>query len=138
MSIHYLLTGDERCIGTIDDLCAFFDSEFGNAIRRDYSKQRYRGFTERFVSFMLLSKMHAYEITGNTKYLADAKDQVDHLYNMQNTPFDKKNPDGSWRHNSDDHGEGGDNWGSSIWMSTYVIDGLFQYWMLTVTSAFPR
>jgi hypothetical protein len=136
-AIHYLLTGDDRFVGTIEDICAFFNSDFGSFIRQDYSRRRFRGFTERFAAFAMLAKMHAYDIIGKPEYLADARQQVDHLYDMQNTPVDKQKPDGSWRHNSGDHGEGGDNWGSSIWMSTYLIDGLFQYWLLTGDARVP-
>lgn len=137
LAVHYLLTGDERCVGTIEDLCAFFDSDFGNFIRIDYAKKPHV-WTERFAAFTLLSKLHAYQITGNPTYLADAKQQVDNVRDMQLNPPDQMNdkspalrqhPDGSWRHSSEHHADG-EGFGSSIWMSTYLIDGLFQYWLL--------
>lgn len=138
LAAHYLLTGDDRCIGTIEDLCAFFDSDFGAFIRNNYSK-RPRGWTERFAAFTLLGKLHAYEITGREQYLEDARQQIANVRDMQLAPPDQMNdrssplhlhPDGSWRHSSDHHGDG-EGFGSSIWMSTYLIDGIFQYWLLT-------
>ena len=138
LATHYLLTGDDRCLGTIEDICAFFDSDFGAFIRNNYSK-RPRGWTERFAAFTLLSKLHAYQVTGRAQYLEDAKQQIANVRDMQLAPPDQKNdrspalhlhPDGSWRHSSDHHGDG-EGFGSSIWMSTYLIDGIFQYWLLT-------
>lgn len=138
LAAHYLLTGDERCLGTIDDICAFFDSDFGAFIRNNYSKKP-RGWTERFAAFTLLSKLHAYQVTGRAQYLEDAKQQIANVRDMQLSPPDQKNDrspalrlhsDGSWRHSSDHHGDG-EGFGSSIWMSTYLIDGIFQYWLLT-------
>ena len=78
------------------------------------------------------------QVTGREQYLADAKQQIDNVRDMQLSPPDQMNdcspalrlhPDGSWRHSSEHHGDG-EGFGSSIWMSTYLIDGIFQYWLL--------
>jgi hypothetical protein len=144
LAVHYLLTGDERCLSTIEDLCAFFDSDFGAFIRNNYSKKP-RGWTERFAAFTLLSKLHAYQLTGREPYLADARQQIDNVRDMQLSPPDQMNdrspalhlhPDGSWRHSSEHHSDG-EGFGSSIWMSTYLIDGIFQYWLLTGDARCP-
>ena len=138
LAAHYLLSGDERCLDTIEDICAFFDSDFGAFIRNNYSKKP-RGWTERFAAFTLLSKLHAYQVTGRAQYLDDAKQQIANVRDMQLAPPDQMNdqspalrlhPDGAWRHSSEHHGDG-EGFGSSIWMSTYLIDGIFQYWLLT-------
>src|SRR5204863_2655068 len=101
--------------------------------------------TERFAAFTLLSKLHAYQVTGRAQYLEDAKQQIANVRDMQLAPPDQMNdrlpalhlhPDGSWRHSSDHHGDG-EGFGSSIWMSTYLIDGIFKYCLLTCDEWLP-
>lgn len=137
LALHYLLTGDARFQASIDDQCAFWDSEFGSFIRNDYT-QHPRGWNERFAAFAWLNWLHAYQLTGNTHCLLRARELCDNVYNMQFLPTDGFKPDGSWRHSSEHHGEGGNTLGSSVWMSAFLIDAIFQHWLLTGDERCPH
>jgi hypothetical protein len=137
LAVHYWLTGDERVLATLEDLCAFWDSEFGDFIRNDYSVKP-AGWTERFAAFAWLNWLHAWQVTGNPHARERAEEQCHNVYRMQFHPGDGHKPDGSWRHSSDHHGEGGDSLGSSVWMSALLVDAVFQHWLTTGDERCPH
>jgi hypothetical protein len=74
--------------------------------------------------------LHAYELSGDPKLLAKAKRCFEAVYAMQVKPRDGKPPDGAWVHRAQDHGDG-NGWTTSPWMSAFLTDSIWKYWMLT-------
>jgi len=100
-------------------------------------------FTERLAGLGLLAEISAYELTGETRYLAHAKERVGWLYEHQRNNPDKLGDDGSWRNSWNLHED--DSWhpehdvrGTSPWMSENIIDGLWHTWLVTGDARIPE
>lgn len=123
-AVAYLLTGDDRYRRAIDlGLKAW---ETHKAI--EYTARGF--FTERHHAFGMLAYLHAFEVTGEPKYLEKAKRYFDAAYAMQVKPLDGKDPDGAWVHKAEHHGDG-NGWTTSPWMSAFLTDAIWKYWMLS-------
>ena len=123
-AVLYLLTGDERYRRAVERALKAWDRHRGI----EYAG---RGFwTERHHGFGMLAYLHAYEITGEAKHLAKARRYFEAAYAMQVKPADGKGPDGAWVHAASGHGDG-NGWTTSPWMSAFLADAIWKYWMLS-------
>ena len=119
-----MLTGDPR-----------FRDAVGRALKSwdGWTRIEYKGrgfWTERHAAFGMAAYIHAYEITGDPKLLQKAKRYFEAVFSMQVKPVDGKEPDGAWVHSAGSHGDG-NGWTTSPWMSAFLTDGIWKYWMLT-------
>jgi hypothetical protein len=122
----YLLTGDERYRAAIDRAVAAWDTRTKLEYKAD-------GFwTERHHAFGLMAYLHAYEITGDPRLLAAAARYFEVAWKMQVAPVDGREPDGAWVHRASDHGDGSEgDWITSPWMSAFLADAIWKYWMIS-------
>ena len=124
-AVAYLLTGDDRYKKAIDLALKAWETHKGI----EYTGKG-GSFTKRHHGFGMLAYLHAYEITGEPKYLEKAKRYFEAAFAMQVKPVDGKAPDGAWVHAAEHHGDG-NGWTTSPWMSAFLTDAIWKYWMLT-------
>ena len=129
-AVAYLLTGDDRYRKAID--LALKAWETHKAI--EYAGRGF--FTERHHAFGMLAYLHAFEITGEPKHLEKARRYFEAAYSMQVKPVDGKAPDGAWVHKAEHHGDG-NGWTTSPWMSAFLTDAIWKYWMLAGDARAP-
>lgn len=123
-AVLYMLTGDPRYTEVIGRMMKWWE-------RHRAIVYKGRGFwTERHHGFGMAANVHAYEITGDPKYIEKAKLFFEAALSLQAAPLDKKPPDGAWLHTSSSHGDG-NGWTTSPWMSCFLTDAVWKYWMLT-------
>jgi hypothetical protein len=123
-AIMYMLTGDENYKETLKRVAKGWETH-----RRIEFKGE--GFwTERHHGFGMMAWDHLYELTGDPKYLDNAKRFFNAALDMQVHPGDGKAPDGAWLHTAEAHGDG-DGWTTSPWMSAFLTDAIWKYWMLS-------
>lgn len=123
-AIMYMLTGDERYKEAISRMLKAWEQ---------HTAIEYKGkgfWTERHHGFGLLALVHAFELTGDGAYLDKAKRYFEAAFSLQIKPVDGKAPDGAWVHSAESHGDG-NGWTTSPWMSCFLIDGIWKYWMLS-------
>jgi len=123
-AILYMLTGDPRFREAIDRAVKCWDG---------WRRVEYKGrgfWTERHAAFGMAAYLHAYEVTGEPGLLDKATRYFNAVYAMQVKPLDGKEPDGAWIHRAADHGDG-NGWTTSPWMSTFLMDSIWKYWMFT-------
>ena len=137
------LTGDdiEHDRETVDKMVILWQHGGWSGTPGPYTNPGER-FTERLAGLGLLATINAYELTGDTRYLAHARERVGWLYDHQRSNPDKQGDDGSWRNSWNLHED--DAWnpqhdvrGSSPWMSENIIDGLWHTWLVTGDSRIP-
>jgi hypothetical protein len=126
----YMLTGDERYRAAIDRALKAWESH----MRIEYTGTGF--WTERHHGFGMAAYLHAYEVTGEPKHLDTARRYFDAAFAMQIRPVDGKEPDGAWAHSSASHGEGS-GWVTSPWMSAFLADSIWKYWMLAGDARCP-
>jgi hypothetical protein len=131
-ALMYMLTGDDRYVEGI-----------GRALKAwpTFARIEYRGegfWTERHHGFGMLAYLHAYELTGDPRLLALAKRYFEAVYHMQLNPGHGGEPDGAWPHTGTSHSDGAsEHWVTSPWMSAFLADAIWKYWMLTGDSRCP-
>jgi len=130
-ALAYLLTGDERFRTGIDRAL----KAWGTHQRIEYKGEGF--WTERHHGFGMLAYLHAYEVTGEKAYLEKAKRFFEAAWSLQTHPLHGGEPDGSWAHTGDSASEGGAEWVTSPWMSAFLTDAIWKYWMLTGDSRAP-
>src|SRR6185295_18214831 len=121
-ALAYMLTGDERYPTTIAKMTKAWEA---------HKRIEYKGegfWTERHTAFGLMAYLHSYEITGNTADLDHAKKFFDAALALQVHPGDGKEVAGAWLHSGKSHGDGND-WTTSPWMSAFLTDAIWKYWM---------
>jgi hypothetical protein len=126
----YMLTGDERYRQAIDRAIHAWES---------HTRIEYHGtgfWTERHHGFGMMAYLHAYEISGDTKLLDKAQRFFEAALALQIHLGDGKEPDGSWAHTGESHGEG-EGWITSPWMSAFLADSIWKYWMLSGDARAP-
>ncbi len=122
----YLLTGDQRYRLAIDRAVAAWDSR----TRIAYTGAGF--WTERHHAFGLMAYLHAYEVSGDPRLLDMADRYFDASWTMQISPGDGREPNGAWLHTGASHGDGDpDDWITSPWMSAFLVDAIWKYWVLT-------
>jgi len=121
-----MLTGDERFLASVERALKAWET---------HTRIEYRGegfWTERHHGFGMMAYLHAYEISGDRKLLDKAKRYFEAAYSMQVEPRHGGRPDGSWPRPRSSGGERGpDSWITSPWMSAFLVDAIWKYWMLT-------
>jgi hypothetical protein len=123
-AIMYMLTGDENYKETLKRVAKGWET---------HRRIEYKGadfWTERHHGFGMMAWVHLYELTGDPKCLDTAKRFFSAALDMQVHPGDGKAPDGAWLHTADSHGDG-DGWTTSPWMSAFLTDAIWKYWMLS-------
>ncbi len=123
-AIMYMLTGDENYEETLKRVAKGWAT---------HSRIEFRGegfWTERHHGFGMMAWDHLYELTGDPKCLDNAKRFFDAALDMQIHPGDGKAPDGAWLHTAAAHGDG-NGWTTSPWMSAFLSDAIWKYWMLS-------
>lgn len=138
------LTGDdsEHDLETVDKMVTLWQHGGWSGTPGPYAHPGER-FTERLAGLGLLATINAYELTGDTRYLADTKARVGWLYDHQRHNPDQLGDDGSWRNSWNLHED--DSWnpqndvrGTSPWMSENIIDGLWHTWLVTNDPRIPE
>jgi hypothetical protein len=128
----YMLTGDPRYLDVVNRIAKVWDKRtFGKngKFAVGYTKDS-NFWTERHHGFGMAAYVHAYEITGERKHLDVSRAYLDAALSMQVAPADGKAPDGAWVHRSGAHGDG-NGWTTSPWMSAFLMDSIWKYWMLS-------
>ncbi len=126
----YLLTGDERHLAAV--MRALKAWETWTQI--DYAGTGF--WTERHHGFGMLAYLHAYEITGELRYLEKATRYFEAAYSLQVEPPHDGPATGAWLHTGESHSEG-EGWVASPWMSAFLTDAVWKYWMLTGDARAP-
>jgi hypothetical protein len=124
-ALAYLLTGDER-----------YQEGIRRALKAWATHQRieYQGegfWTERHHGFGMLAYLHAYEVTGDPLLLAKARRYFEAVWSLQTRPLHGGEPDGAWLHTSQSHSDRSGGWITSPWMSAFLVDAIWKYWMLS-------
>jgi len=131
-AILYMLTGDPRYLELVNRIVKLWEKH--TYARRGKLSINYTAqsnfWTERHHAFGMAAYVHAYEITGEKKWLDTAKLYLDAALAMQVQPADGKAPDGAWVHRAGAHGDG-NGWTTSPWMSAFLADSIWKYWSLT-------
>jgi hypothetical protein len=125
-----MLTGDERFRQAIDRAIHAWES---------HTRIEYHGtgfWTERHHGFGMMAYLHAYEVSGDTKLLDKARRFFEAALALQLHPGDGKEPDGSWAHTGESQDEG-EGWITSPWMSAFLADSIWKYWMLSGDARAP-
>jgi hypothetical protein len=130
-ALAYLLTGDER-----------YREGITRALKAWATHQRieYQGegfWTERHHGFGMLAYLHAYEVSGDPLLLANARRYFEAVWSLQTRPLHGGEPDGAWLHTSESHSERPGAWVTSPWMSAFLADAIWKYWMLSGDSRAP-
>ncbi len=118
---NYILLGDERIPDKIKSMISAwdsFDSEY---------KLTTNFWTERHAAFQLKGYVTAYEITGDILYKQKANITFQNILKMQTEPVDGVPKTGALMHTSASHGEGGQQFIASPWMSVLLIDAVERY-----------
>ena len=123
-AVLYLLTGDARFARAVDRAVRAWDTHK----RIEYTGSGF--WTERHAGFGMAACVHAYELTGRRALLDKARRYFDAAFAMQLRPGDGKPPDGAWVHSAESHGDG-NGWTTSPWMSCFLADAIWKYWLLT-------
>ena len=123
-AIMYMLTGDESYKETLRRVAKGWETHR----RIEYQPADF--WTERHHGFGMMAWVHLYELTGEARYLDNAERFFNAALDMQVHPGDGKAPDGAWVHTADSHGDG-NGWTSSPWMSAFLTDAIWKYWMLS-------
>ncbi|HMI90315.1 MAG TPA: hypothetical protein VK509_03075 [Polyangiales bacterium] len=127
LALHYLLSGDDRFRDAAEDMglaLSVLWSDPGYAGSSDFWTERHAGFgLLGFVWGMIASDDHSAELRA----LAD--EAVDAYLEMQASyPPGYTDPDARcFAHTGEAHGEGGEYFGCSPWMSAILADALEQY-----------
>lgn len=120
----YLLTGDEP----FKEAALLTLTSWSKWNHIQYSGEGF--WTERHTAFGMSAYLNAYQLTGDVRFLNQAKIYFDGVYTLQTTPLNNKPPDGAWRHTAESHGDG-QGWTTSPWMSALLMDSIWTYWILT-------
>ncbi|MGQ9662884.1 MAG: hypothetical protein ACUVWX_11205 [Kiritimatiellia bacterium] len=132
LAILYMLTGDDRFLDGVRRVARAW-SRYSTS-RDGSSEVRYNAttpfWTERHHAFGMLAALHGYEIEGRADLLERTHAFFEAALEMQVRPADGKPPDGAWAHSAASHGDG-NGWTTSPWMSAFLLDALWKYWMLT-------
>ena len=130
-ALAYLLTGEPRLLAGVERALKAWET---------HTRIEYRGegfWTERHHGFGMLAYLHAYEVTGNRAHLEKATRYFAAAWSLQTRPLHGGGPDGGWLHTSQSHSERGDTWVTSPWMSAFLVDAIWKYWMLTGDARAP-
>ncbi len=133
LALDYWLTGDEKMRETSTRVTKLFDSW-------DPHYSVGKGFwTERHLAFLLLNATVAYEISGEPRFLAKARDTFDAAWRLQNDP-PRGVPRGSgcMLHRGRQHAEKVKGWLCSPWMSVLMVDAMMRYYLVTADDRVPR
>lgn len=122
-ALAYMLTGDERYPMVIAQMTKAWERHTGI----EYTNPE-MFWTERHTAYGLMAYLHSYEITGNLAHLDRAKRFFEAALTMQVKPFDGKEPVGAWLHSGQSHGDG-NGFTTSPWMSAFLTDAIWKYWM---------
>lgn len=117
----FILFGDERITNTIKQMVPAWDT-----FNSDY-KITSNFWTERHAAFQLKGYVTAYELTGDNLYKEKAKTTFSNLKRMQASPDDGVPITGALMHTASSHGEGGDKFIASPWMSALLVDAVERY-----------
>jgi hypothetical protein len=129
MAYAYLMTGDTRYTDVITRVKGMQDNNGG---RTGHPYAPGTSWTERDHGVTWSAYVFSFLATGNTADSTKAATFMNSIINLQNAPYPQNiAADGCWRHNSSDYGEGGDVWGCSPWMSVWMLDIMFQWYLIT-------
>lgn len=122
-ALAYMLTGDERYPAVIAQMTKAWERHTDI----EYTDPT-MFWTERHTGFGLMAYLHSYEVTGNMAHLDKAKQFFEAALAMQAKPGDGKETVGAWLHTGRSHGDG-NGWTTSPWMSAFLTDAIWKYWM---------
>ncbi|GLX78203.1 hypothetical protein tinsulaeT_15430 [Thalassotalea insulae] len=120
---NYILQGTSEIPETFNKLNLAWDS-----FHTEYTLNS-NFWTERHAAVQLLGYVTSYEMTGEQAYLTKATNTFLALKNMQENPVDGAPKTGGLMHTAESHGEGGEHYIASPWMSAYLIDAIERYYI---------
>lgn len=120
---NFILTGDNQIPNIITSMVPAWDT-----FNSDY-KITTNFWTERHAAFQLKGYISAYELTGNLDFKEKAYNTFTNLLKMQNTPVDGVPNTGALMHTSASHGEGGEHFIASPWMSVLLVDAVERFYI---------
>ena len=120
---NYILQGDPTIPAAIEKMIPAWDSfNINYTLTTNF-------WTERHAAIKLLGYVSAYEITGLVAYQEKAAATFLALKSMQASPADGIPQTGAIMHTAESHGEGGNYFIASPWMSAYLIDAVERYYI---------
>ena len=120
---NYLLIGDEQYMPKVQNMISAWDS-----FETFYTLQS-TFWTERHAATQLMGYVTAYELFGDPAIGQKAKNVFSDLRRMQLFPDEGMPLTGGLMHLSLAHGEGGNNFITSPWMSTLLLDAVERYYI---------
>ncbi len=127
LALHYLLSGDDRYRESAEDIALGMSelwADPGYAGGSDFWTERHAGFgLLAYVWAMIVSDDQRAELEGFASEAVDAYLDLQETYPEGYTDADAR----CFAHTADAHGEGGEYFGCSPWMSAILADGLDQY-----------
>lgn len=120
---NFILTGDSKIPNIITAMVPAWDS-----FNSDYNVTT-NFWTERHAAFQLKGYTSAYELTGDLSFKEKAYSTFNNLLKMQNTPEPGVPLTGGLMHTSESHGEGGDQFIASPWMSAILVDAVERFYI---------
>jgi len=123
LATNYWLTGSNDIKAKISQMANVFDS-----FNIEYSLSN-NFWTERHASNVLAGYVVSFEVLGGNDLAEKSQNAFTALYNMQNSPSAGIPNTGGLMHTRNSHGEGGDYFVSSPWMSALLADAVERYYI---------
>jgi hypothetical protein len=123
IATNFWLTGDTNHLTVIENMLAALKS-----FNINYSLDS-NFWTERHAAAVLSGFVVAFEVLGKAEVGQFAKDAFSALVEMQNNPVEGVPKTGALMHTRSSHGEGGDEFMSSPWMTALLVDAVERYYV---------
>jgi len=123
LATNYWLTGSANTKAKISQMGNVFDS-----FNVEYSLSHVF-WTERHAAITLTGYVVSFEVLGGNDLADKSRNVFTALYNMQNSPSAGIPNTGGLMHTGYSHGEGGEHFVSSPWMSALLADAVERYYI---------
>jgi len=120
---NYILVGDERIPETLERMLSGWET-----FKTEYTLAS-NFWTERHAGYQLLGYLSAYEVLGTETLKAKVKNTFSILRRMQVNPNEGIPITGALMHTGEAHGETGEQFIASPWMSTILLSAVERYYL---------